>query len=303
MPSYIGYEPSFGTPPRDKFTGDGSLVAFTLSKTPGSTDNILVTVSGVVQDSNTYSVFGNTLTFQDPPPAPVTGQGTATNIEVTYLGRQPVSYLNNRSGLASNGIYTFTTTGSISAAFVNAMLALNSVSATTLTLPAANSVPPGGTFELLNINSGISTIQRAGSDFIQPNAGAITSVALGAGDSAVLRSNGSNTWYLTDGTVAAQYSTVFSSAKTTNGYSKMGSGVTVQWGTGTANASGILAVTFPIQFPSTLTNVQASSVSTAPTSNIVCSYQSPSTTGVTINVSTLAGAASATAVYWMAIGY
>lgn len=302
MPNYIGYEPSFGTPPRDKFTGNGSIKVFTLSKTPGSTDNILVTVSGVVQDSGTYSVSGNTLTFQDSPPAPVTGQ-LSTNVEVTYLGRQPVSYLNNRSGLASNGIYSFTATGPILAAYVNALILINAAGATTMTLPAANSVPPGGTFEILNINSGTSTVQRAGTDNIQPNATTITSVVLGPGDSVVLRSDGSSVWYLTDGTSAAQYSTAFAGLKSANGYTRTGSGVLIQWGTGTANASGVLAVTYPIAFPTAVTSVMANGVSTGAASNIVCSYQTPTTTTVTINVATNAGAASATAAYWMAIGY
>lgn len=302
MPSYIGYEPSFGTPPRDRYVGDGSTAAFTLSKLPGSTENILVTVSGVVQDSNTYSVSGNTITFQSAPPVAVPGQN-ATNIEVTYLGRQPVSYLNSRSGMSANGVYTYTATSSILPGYVNGLLLSNTAGAITLTLPAANSVPPGGTFEVLNINTGLTTIQRAGADVIQPNASTATSIALSPGDTVVLRSNGSNTWYLTDGTAAATYSAAFASSKAANGYARLGNGILLQWGTGTANASGVLAVTFPIAFPNAVTSVTATGVSTGPASNIVCSYQSPTTTTVTINASTLAGAASATAVFWKATGY
>lgn len=84
--SYLGNEPYIGPNARDKFAGTGSQVAFTLSRAPSQADGILVAISGVLQDSATYSVAAKILTFSEAPPAP--SVGVATNIEVIFLGRQ-----------------------------------------------------------------------------------------------------------------------------------------------------------------------------------------------------------------------
>lgn len=78
--SYIGAQPTTAAFPFDQFSGNGSTTAFTLSYAPASTTSIVVSISGVVQNPNTYSVSGLTLTFS---PAPPTG---TNNIGVLYLG-------------------------------------------------------------------------------------------------------------------------------------------------------------------------------------------------------------------------
>ncbi len=52
----------------DPFSGNGSAVAFVLSQTPVSINNVFVFVSGVYQPKSTYSLAGNTITFSSPPP-------------------------------------------------------------------------------------------------------------------------------------------------------------------------------------------------------------------------------------------
>ena len=77
---YIGnpiYQSAFVT---DQFSGTGSQTAYTMSVAPAGTTNVLVVVSGVVQDPSTYGVSGNTLTFTTAPPS-----GTG-NISCRYLG-------------------------------------------------------------------------------------------------------------------------------------------------------------------------------------------------------------------------
>jgi len=77
---YIGnpiYQSAFVT---DQFSGDGTTVAFTMSVAPAGVSNVLVVVSGVLQDPSTYGVVGNTLTFSAAPPS-----GTG-NISCRYLG-------------------------------------------------------------------------------------------------------------------------------------------------------------------------------------------------------------------------
>ena len=70
----------------DHFTGDGSTLAFTLSKSPPNNENILVTIDGVVQYPNdsagnirSYSTAANVISFTSAP-----GSGTA--IEVRHIG-------------------------------------------------------------------------------------------------------------------------------------------------------------------------------------------------------------------------
>jgi len=77
---YIGnpiYQSAFVT---DTFSGNGSTTAFTMSVAPAGTTNVLVAISGVLQDPSTYGVVGTTITFSSAPP---TGTG---NISCRYLG-------------------------------------------------------------------------------------------------------------------------------------------------------------------------------------------------------------------------
>ena len=62
------------------YSGDGSTTAFTLEVGVGSDEEILVSVDGVIQDTNKYSVSGTTLSFST---APSTGTG---NVFVNFLG-------------------------------------------------------------------------------------------------------------------------------------------------------------------------------------------------------------------------
>ena len=81
--AYIGNQVQSGfhtIPSVQRFNGDGSDTTFTLSQTVSSVQDILVSVDGVVQDSNAYTVpDGTTLTFSA---APSSGTG---NIFVNYL--------------------------------------------------------------------------------------------------------------------------------------------------------------------------------------------------------------------------
>jgi hypothetical protein len=77
---YIGnpiYQSAFVT---DTFSGNGSTTAFTMSVAPAGVSNVLIAISGVLQDPATYGVVGNTLNFSQAPPT-----GT-NNISCRYLG-------------------------------------------------------------------------------------------------------------------------------------------------------------------------------------------------------------------------
>jgi hypothetical protein len=79
--SYLGSPPAsqFFAPGTDTFSGDGTTVAFTLSRNVGTVNDILVVVNNVDQQPTAYSVSVSTLTFTAAPSA-----GT-NNIYVRYL--------------------------------------------------------------------------------------------------------------------------------------------------------------------------------------------------------------------------
>jgi hypothetical protein len=78
--SYIGNIPTTAAFPFDQFSGNGTTTAFTLTYAPAGPTSIIVSISGVVQNPNLYSVIGTTITFSPAPPS-----GT-NNIAVLYLG-------------------------------------------------------------------------------------------------------------------------------------------------------------------------------------------------------------------------
>jgi hypothetical protein len=100
--SYIGSVPTTASFPFDQFSGTGSQTAFTLSQAPASTTSIVVAVSGVTQNPNTYSVSGTTLTFTGAPPS-----GT-NNVGVLFLGLPSIVGVPNA---ATVGISQLSATG------------------------------------------------------------------------------------------------------------------------------------------------------------------------------------------------
>jgi hypothetical protein len=79
--SYIGSTPTSQAfaPGTDTFNGDGTTVAFTLSRNVATVNDILVIVNNVEQQPSNYSVASNVLTFTAAP-----SSGT-NNIYVRYL--------------------------------------------------------------------------------------------------------------------------------------------------------------------------------------------------------------------------
>ena len=119
--AYIGSTPTTAAFPFDQFSGTGSQTAFTLTYAPAGTTSIIVTVSGVVQNPNTYSTVGTTLTFTGAPPS-----GT-NNVTVLYLGLPAIgvaspgntAYQTAQDFTATASQTTFTTAGTYTVGFVN----------------------------------------------------------------------------------------------------------------------------------------------------------------------------------------
>jgi hypothetical protein len=119
--SYVGNVPTTAAFPFDQFSGNGSTTAFTLTYAPASTTSIIVSISGVVQNPNTYSVSGTTITFTPAPPS-----GT-NNIAVLYLGLPVIgvaspgntAYRTSDDFTATASQTTFTPSGAYTVGFLD----------------------------------------------------------------------------------------------------------------------------------------------------------------------------------------
>lgn len=161
--SYVGNTPTTAAFPFDQFSGNGSTTAFTLSYAPAGTTSIIVSISGVVQNPNTYSVSGTTLTFT---PAPPTG---TNNIAVLYLGLPVVATLSpGNTAYFSSSVFTatagqtvFTPSGTYQTGFINvirngsqlAPADYTATNGTTVTLANACTVGDTVVIEVFNLTS------------------------------------------------------------------------------------------------------------------------------------------------------
>jgi hypothetical protein len=161
--SYVGNTPTTAAFPFDQFSGNGSTTAFTLSYAPAGTTSIIVSISGVVQNPNTYSVSGTTLTFT---PAPPTG---TNNIAVLYLGLPVVATLSpGNTAYFSSSVFTatagqtvFTPSGTYQTGFINvirngsqlAPADYTATNGTTVTLTNACAVGDTVVIEVFNLTS------------------------------------------------------------------------------------------------------------------------------------------------------
>jgi len=109
----------------DSFTGTGSLTAFTLSKEPANSQNLLVTIDGVVQypSDNTnvraYSVVSNVLTFEGAP-------GNGTDIQVRHIGFAGATSSNVTGFYGRTGNVGLTTTDNITVGIITVGLGTTS---------------------------------------------------------------------------------------------------------------------------------------------------------------------------------
>jgi hypothetical protein len=187
--SYIGAQPTTGSFPFDQFSGDGSTTAFTLTYAPASPTSIIVAVSGVVQNPNTYSCIGTTLTFSGAPPS-----GT-NNISVLYLGLPVIgvsspgntAYFSSTSFTATASQTTFTPSGSYTPGFINvirngAQLAPADYTATNGTTVVLNNACTAGdivVIEVYTLTSIANAIPQGGGTFTGAVSGTSFSVAAG----------------------------------------------------------------------------------------------------------------------------
>lgn len=136
----------------DSFTGDNSTVNFTLSKSPANSQNILVTLDGVVQypsDNQTtraYSVSENVLTFTSAP-------GSSVAIQVRHIGF---------AGATSSSVTGYYgRTGNVTIVDADPVVAIQSGGVAIGTVRTLNFVGTGNTF-LVNGNTIDISIEGGG---------------------------------------------------------------------------------------------------------------------------------------------
>jgi hypothetical protein len=94
---------------RFNFTGNGSNTAFDLGFTPATQNQLIVTVNGLVQHYDAFSISGSTITFDGTPASGDTIQITAV-VDAVGVAAIPDGAVANVSTLAVSGAATFSNT-------------------------------------------------------------------------------------------------------------------------------------------------------------------------------------------------
>jgi hypothetical protein len=244
------------------FTSTGTAPAFILTPVPAitayaATQCFQVTFSaagGATPTLNVSGIGAKNLKQYDSGGNKVSAVITSGQVsDVVYDGTDFVVLDQLPSiGLVASSITTVATTGTLATTVGGGTVLGNSASATTQTLIGASTIRAGVRIEFMNINSGSMTIARAGTDTIQVNASTVTSIALGAGDTLTLESNGANGWYAVGGTAQLKSAALFGSSLAANSWQRLPSGFLIQAGT---YAAGVTSVTLPLACPVALISV------------------------------------------------
>lgn len=163
--------------------------------------------------TDTIHLFGNVSATQV-----ILQQGDVLTL-VQYNGSVWVQGTGSRVGrIKSKSTLTKTATGSLTATDLGKTLFANTASNITLTLPAANAGDSGECINITNINTGVVTVSRAGTDTINARGVAAgTSFTLGQGESTILALDGTSAWY--EAARGANQLTLGTSVATTSGTS------------------------------------------------------------------------------------
>lgn len=218
---------------------------------------------------------------------------SGTNIPTTAFVQRALGSYSSSTGLSS--------TQTLTAAHAGMYLNIAGATPSTYTLPLTSSLPVGTAISFHSTSSAINTISRQGSDTVSINGSTITSVALNTGSTATFVVIASGLWFAT-GTATLYATPEFGSSLATAGWQKLPSGLIMQWGSGTTNSSGALAITWPIAFPNATLSATGSGGSGVPAAYIVSFAGGTKTTG-SFFAANSSGTGIIVSVWWIAIGY
>lgn len=231
----------------------GMLLAAGL--TPSSTDEgQLGSIVTTLLNSLALKAALASPTFTGNPVAPTPDQfDNDTSIATTAFVQRALGNL--------QGYRSLTAPSTLTAGDCGKRLHLAAAGGFATTLPLVSACAQGAKIIIGNGSGVAMTVQRQGADLLYtPLAATMTTLTLAPGDTLVLENNGGG-WLIYGGSAALQYASgAFGASLAAAGYQKLPSGLIIQWGNWTANASAgaATAVTFPMTFPSAVYSVTLS---------------------------------------------
>ena len=254
-------------------------------------DNVRILAFNSFTVANALTLAGGTMT------GPILHVGGDTGVTPAQFNSSTLlattAFVKMAQGNASNmSVLSAATT--LTAANAGSIFSLNSGSS--ITLPLISTCPAGTAFWFRATASVSISVQ--GTDTLYVPSTSTTAIALGAGDNALIVSQGPGlSWEVIAGSALLPYSALFGVSLATNGYQKLPGGLIIQWGQSSVSTTGT-ALTFPLAFPNIvlatyITLIQSSSATTA-----YASTGGTSRTGMTIYCNTSTNTAN-----WFAIGY
>lgn len=251
------------------FTGSISTTVLTVTAMTSGTIAVGQILSGTGVTAGTQIIsFGtgtggtgtyNVQTLQTVSSTAITALGAANWVYFNQIGVTPTQFDNStkiattafvKTSLGNlNNLFGVNLTGTLSTNTIGSYIELyGSTAAQTLTLPLSTAVPGGSGYWIQNQATVPWTVTRSGSDSLLINTlsgdASVTSFVMAPGDSIFIVSNASGNWYAY-GMLSAN---AFPNSTASNGYQKLPNGLIIQWGSGTATASGS-AISFPVSFP------------------------------------------------------
>lgn len=212
-----------------------------------------------------------------------------------------------RSAGSYADVLTFAGNTTLTPAVVGSMVAIGGGTSALVTLPDAQAVPTGSLITVLSGVTGVLTVQpRPGQLLTTLNSVAGPVQLLPASTGVFRRLNDTSGWILEGGDAALKYSPLFSASMSDFGWKKSSSGIVMQWGLATGNASGVASVTFPIRFPNACLRILTGPRNSAPlnaTASVGPSTAQGATLYTTLAPSGQAGVAQPLSFDWLAIGW
>lgn len=266
-----------------------------------------------VANGQTTIVSGNITAYASAPVLNSTLHGLTPAFLVDLLGVKAPQFDNSlkfattsflrTAGAQFGGIKSVAAATTLDATYAGQLTILSGTTYA-VTLPAASAFPAGGELNLFSIASGAVTLNRAGADTIQPNASGVTSLALSAGDTLTLVSDGVSKWNAVGGTGQLASANAFANSVAAFGYQRLPSGLIVQWDALTTSAAADTTWTYPITYPS---GSQPKVFGSAGSAGVQISVNTKSSgtpgTSTLINAFNASSARTASSVFLLAIGY
>ncbi|TCS38470.1 hypothetical protein EDC30_102209 [Paucimonas lemoignei] len=243
--------------------------------------------------NQTYARLNNAA-FTVSPTAPTPAQFDVSTKVATMEALQRASGTKRSVEIVAPG-------ATLNASHVGKVLRYGTAANGAITLPAASDVATGSTFIIYNPTNFKLTLSVAGGGTIGTPTQDSNTFILGNNETLELVSAG--TLYLVIGGSGLSYRTGgFNVNAIASGWQRLPSGLIIQWGNGTASASGAQTMTYPLAFPNAALQVLVAPIATGSARSATLFGVSSSNFGFEM-WSTTTGTRVAEAVAFYAIGY